>query len=125
MSENYVHRDLSGEVIGAAMVVLNEMKPGLDEKLYENAMVIELLDKGFKLEQQKQYPVYFKSHPVGRLIPDLIVEVKIVVDAKVVTAFTETHLAQMLGYLNITGLKLAILLNFKNAKLQFKRVVRS
>ena len=97
----------------------------MDEKIYENALVIELLDKGFKLDQQKQYPVYYKSHPVGRLIPDLIVEEKIVVDTKVVAAFNETHLAQMLGYLNITGLKLAILLNFKNAKLEFKRVVRS
>jgi GxxExxY protein len=47
-----------------------------------------------------------------------------VVDPKVVTTFHETHLAQMLGYLNISGLRLALLLNFKNAKLEWKRVVR-
>jgi GxxExxY protein len=54
----------------------------------------------------------------------LIVDRAVIVDPKVVTAFNETHVAQMIGYLNITGLKLALLLNFKNARLDWKRVVR-
>jgi GxxExxY protein len=57
------------------------------------------------------------------LIPDLIVDGKVVVDPKVVTVFTETHIAQMLGYLNITGLEVALLLNFKESKLEWKRVI--
>jgi len=61
---------------------------------------------------------------VGVLIPDLIVDGKAIVDPKVVISFTETHLAQMAGYLAITGLELAILINFKQAKLEWKRVVR-
>jgi GxxExxY protein len=61
---------------------------------------------------------------IGTLIPDLIVDDLAVVDPKVVTAFNETHEAQMLGYLNITGLRLAILVNFKNVKLAWKRVVK-
>ena len=61
---------------------------------------------------------------IGKLVPDLIVEGLVIVDPKVVTAFNETHLALMLGYLNITGLEVALLLNFKEAKLQWKRVVR-
>ena len=125
MNETYVHKELSGEIIGSAIAVINELKPGLEEKIYENSLVIELLEKGLKIDQQKQFPVYYKSHSVGKLIPDLIVEDKIVVDTKVVGAFNESHIAQMLGYLIITGLKLAILLNFKNAKLEFKRIVRS
>ena len=55
-------------------------------------------------------------------IPDLIVNESIVVDPKVVSAFNENHIAQMLGYLSITGLKTALLLNFKHAKLGIKRV---
>jgi len=47
----------------------------------------------------------------------------VIADPKVVTTFNETHIAQMLGYLNITGLEVALLLNFKNAKLEWKRVV--
>ena len=124
MGEKIIHEDLSGGIIGAAMAVLNELKPGLDEKLYENAMVIELREKGHLVEQQKQFPAYYKGNPIGKLIPDMIVDGQIVVDPKVVTAFNEDHTAQMLGYLAITGLRVALLLNFKHAKLQWKRVVR-
>jgi GxxExxY protein len=60
---------------------------------------------------------------IGTLVPDLIVDSAIIIDPKVVKAFTETHVAQMLGYLNITGLELALLLNFKNARLDWKRVI--
>ena len=66
----------------------------------------------------------YKDHPIGTLIPDLIVADAIIVDPKVVSAFSDTHLAQMAGYLAITGLHLALLLNFKYARLQWKRVVR-
>ena len=58
------------------------------------------------------------------LIPDLIVDGKVIVDPKVVTAFNDTHVAQMLGYLNITNLQVALLLNFKETTLAWKRVVR-
>ena len=65
-----IHEELSGKIIGAAMDVLNELKPGLDEKLYENALVHELRSRGHEVEQQRQFPVYYKNVPVGTLIPD-------------------------------------------------------
>jgi GxxExxY protein len=68
--------------------------------------------------------VHYRGQFIGKLIPDLIVDGKVIVDPKVVSAFNDTHTAQMLGYLNITGLEVALLLNFKDAKLQWKRVVR-
>ena len=107
------------------MAVLNELKPGLDEKLYENALVIELQARGHTVEQQRQFPVHYRGHFIGKLVPDLIVDGKVIADPKVVTEFNDTHLAQMLGYLNITGLEVALLLNFKEAKLKWKRVVRT
>jgi GxxExxY protein len=122
--EKLLHEKLSGEIIGAAMTVLNEMKPGLDEKLYENALVIELTERGHSVQQQKAFDVEYKGHPIGRLVPDLIVDDLVIVDPKVVSDFNDTHLAQMTGYLAITGLRLALLLNFKYAKLQWKRVVK-
>ena len=106
------------------MAVLNELKPGLDEKLYENALVFELVARGHTVEQQREFPVHYRGHFIGKLIPDLIVDGKVIVDPKVVTTFSDTHLAQMLGYLNITDLEVALLLNFKEAKLDWKRVVR-
>jgi GxxExxY protein len=118
------HEDITKDIIGAAMAVLNELKPGLDEKLYENALVIELVARGHKVEQQREFPVHYKGHFIGKLIPDLIVDGKVIVDPKVAAAFNDTHIAQMLGYLNITGLEVALLLNFKEATLTWKRVVR-
>jgi GxxExxY protein len=118
-----LHQELTRDIIGAAMAVLNELKPGLDEKAYENAMVIELRARGHTIEQQHQFPVHYRGQLVGTLIPDLIVNGTVIVDPKVVTAFNDTHTAQMLGYLNITGLKLALLLNFKDSKLDWKRII--
>jgi len=117
------HTDITRDIIGAAMAVLNELKPGLDEKLYENALVIELEARGHTVEQQREFPVHYRGKYIGKLVPYLIVDGQVIADPKVASAFSETHLAQMLGYLNITGLEVAILLNFKDAKLTWKRVV--
>ncbi len=114
MGKEILYEEVSKDIIGASMEVLNELKPGLDEKLYENAVVIELERRGHKVSQQESFPVHYKGHFIGRLIPDLIVDDLVVVDPKVVVAFNETHVAQMVGYLAKTGLKLALLLNFKN-----------
>ena len=131
-----IHEELSQEIIGAAMTVLNALKPGLDacppfrlvggrrEKLYENALVIELQERGHSVNQQKLFKVEYKGHEIGRMIPDLIVDDLVIADPKVVSAFNETHVAQMTGYLALTGLRLALLLNFRFAKLQWRRVVR-
>ena len=124
MERELIHKELSETIIGAAMTVLNALRPGLDEKLYENALVIELRKRGHRVEQQRQFPVHYDGHLIGTLIPDLIVDSLVITDPKVVTAFNDTHVSQMVGYLNITGLRLALLLNFKNAKLDWKRVVR-
>jgi GxxExxY protein len=120
-----IHEELSGKIIGAAMDVLNELRPGLDEKLYERAMIIELKRRGHSLSIHKAFPVSYRSELIGNLIPDLIVDDAVIVDPKVVSCFADTHVAQMLGYSNITGLDLALLLNFKNARLEWKRVLRS
>lgn len=124
MKQCLIHEKLSREIIGASMIVLNELKPGLDERLYENALVIELKQLGHTVEQQRQFPVHYKDEYIGTLIPDLIVDGQIIVDPKVVETFNDSHVAQMIGYLAITELELALLLNFKFAKLGWKRIVR-
>ena len=119
-----IHEDLSGAIIGIAMEVLNELNPGLDEALYERAMVIELRRQGYGVAVHESFPVFYRAELIGTLIPDFIVDNSVIVDPKVVKAFTDTHIAQMIGYLNITRLELALLLNFKNVRLEWKRVVR-
>ena len=101
-----IYEELSGEIIGAAMVVLNELKPGLDEKLYERAITIELKHRGHSVSVQSLFPVSYRGELIGN--PDLIVDNVVIVDPKVVSCFTDTHVAQMIGYLNITRLDLAL-----------------
>lgn len=122
MKHEFKHGYLTREIIGAAMEVLNELKPGQDERIYERAMEVELGLRSIAVTRQKQFPVSYKVVPVGTFIPDIIAGELVIVDPKVVTEFTELHVAQMLGYLNITGLEVALLLNFKHAKLEWKRV---
>lgn len=123
LNDVLVHAELSESIIGAAMTVLNELKPGLEEKLYENALVIELQHLGLRVEQQRRFPVYYRGQLVGTLVPDLLVEDKVIVDTKVVESFAEAHIAKMVGYLAKTQLQLALLINFKTSTLNWRRVV--
>jgi GxxExxY protein len=120
-----LHEKTTESIIGAAMTVLNKLKPGLDEKLYERALAIELVKRGHHIEQQKSHVVTYENVVIGNLVPDLIVDGAVIADPKVVSEFNETHISQMIGYLNITGLSVALLLNFKYSDLRWKRVVRS
>ena len=122
--QDVLYPELSHSIVGAAMKVLNTLKPGLSVEAYENALVIELTKQGHTIEQQRGFDVLYDGILVDKLVPDLLVDELVVVDPKVVTEFNDTHVAQMMGYLAITGYKLAILLNFKHADLRHKRVVR-
>ena len=120
-----IYEELSHEIVGASMTVLNQLGPGMDEKIYERALVIELRQRGHKLDSQRRFDISYSGELVGTLVPDLIVDDVVIADPKVVETFNDTHFRQMIGYLAITKLKLALLLNFKHAKLQWKRVVRA
>ena len=112
------------EAFRISMAVLNTLKPWLDEKLYERALVIELRKRGHNVDQQMQFPIHYDGQLIGTLVLALIVDELVIADPKGVTAFKDTHLAQMIGYLNITDLRRAVLLNFIHSKLDWKRVVR-
>ena len=99
-----IHEEVSGKIIGVA---------------------IELKRRGHVVSVQRSFPVSYRGELIGNLVPDLIVDNAVIVDPKVVACFTETHVAHMIGYLNITRLHLALLINFKNPRLSWKRVLRT
>ncbi len=111
------------QVVGCAMEVLNTLGHGLLEKPYENSLVVELQQRGIPYKQQPRFPVIYKSVNVGEYIPDLIVFDQIIVDTKVIQAIGNNEKAQILNYLKITGLRVGLILNFRRAKLEWKRVV--
>lgn len=85
--------------------------------------MLELQARGYNVDQQRAFSIHFRGQCIGKLVPDLIVADSVVGDTKVVSALNDTHIAQVLGYLNVTGLRVALLLNFKFATLQWRRVV--
>jgi GxxExxY protein len=97
VEEKLVHAELSRAIIGAAMTVLNALKPGLDEKLYENALAIELRHLGYAVDQQSRFPVVYRNELIGTLVPDMIVEGKVIVDTKVAIGFCDEHVSKMIG----------------------------
>ena len=119
---SHPHMDLTQKIIGAAMAVHRALGPGLDEKIYENALGIELTAESLSFTQQQQFPVFYREQSVGRLITDLIVENKVIIETKVALAINDVHIAQALSYLSISGLQVCLILNFKTASLTFKRV---
>jgi GxxExxY protein len=105
------------------MEVLNTLGHGLLEKPYENALVVEFQQQRIQYKQQPHFDVVYKGVKVGEYVPDLIVFDKIVVDTKVIEKITDHEIGQMLNYLKITELQLGLILNFRRARLEWKRVV--
>jgi len=112
-------------IIGFAFAVLNELGHGLNEKLYENSLVVEFKRGGIAFDQQRRYEVLYKGEYVGEHIPDLIVYGMVIVDAKCIERITDHERGQMMNYLRVTKLPVGLILNFKHAKLEYERIVLS
>jgi GxxExxY protein len=111
------------QIVGCAMEVINTLGHGLLEKPYENALVVEFGLKNIPCQQQRRYPVIYKSKQVGEYIPDLIVFDQIIVEIKTIERITDIERGQVINYLKITGLRVGIILNFKHSKLEWERIV--
>ena len=117
--------NISEIIIGAAYEVSNSLGAGFLEKVYENALSHELRKVKMKVEQQKSIKVYYDSMVVGDYFADLIVNETVIVELKTAKHIDNSHLAQTLNYLKATGLKLGLIINFGNPKVEIKRVVNN
>jgi len=111
------------QIVGAAMEVLNELGHGYHEKPYENALVVEFALRKIPYNQQAIFDLLYKGHKVGLFIPDLIAFGSVVVDTKIIDRITNVERGQMLNYLKITKLRVGVILNFRNPKLEWERIV--
>ncbi len=116
------HADLTEKIIGAFYKVYRTLGYGFSEKVYENALVLELRRLGFKVEQQKHIVVYYDDQVVGEYQADIIVNGVIIVELKAVRQLLQEHEAQLLNYLKATEIEVGLLLNF-GPKAEFKRKV--
>ena len=108
---------------GAVFEVNRVLGPGFLEKVYENALLIELLCLGLKAENQVPIKVFYKDDIVGEYTADILVEEKVILELKTVERFEKIHEAQLLNYLRATGIQIGILVNFKHSKAEIKRMV--
>jgi GxxExxY protein len=116
-------KNLSRRVIGCAIEVSNTLGPGFFEKIYEKALCIELEKNGIFFQSQKPVNVIYKGRLIGEYIADIIVEDKLLLELKAVSALCGEHEAQLMNYLKTTGLSVGLLLNFGKPKLGIKRMV--
>ena len=110
-------------IIGCTFEVANGLGYGLHEKIYENALVVEFGMQNIPVLQQAEFPVVYKTVRVGKYILDLICFNAVVVDTKTIERIGDHEIGQMLNYLKITQKKVGLLINFKHAKVESKRVV--
>ena len=110
-------------IVGSAFTVSNALGCGFVEKVYENALAIEIRNAGLKVEQQRGVTVRYGGKVVGEFATDLFVEDCVIVELKAVTALDDIHVAQCLNYLKAADLSVGLLLNFGRPRLEVRRVV--
>ena len=111
------------KIIGSAFEVLNEVGHGFHEKIYENSLIVLFKQNAIAFDQQRRFPIFFRGVEVGEFIPDLIAFGSVIVDAKVIDRITNHERGQMLNYLKIAKLRVGLILNFKNPRLEWERIV--
>jgi len=115
---------ITHQIIGCAFEVGCELGIGYTEKVYENALVIEMRSRGMRVDQQVPLKVHYKGEMVGEFLADVVVEGCVILELKAKSAIAEAHVAQCLNYLKTTGFHVALILNFGTTRVQTKRVVR-
>ncbi len=119
-----LHADITDKIIKAFYTVNNSLGHGFLEKVYENAMVIELRKMGCLVEAQKNIKVYYNKEEIGDYYADLLVDDLVIVELKAAENLCEEHECQLINYLKATNKEVGLLLNF-GKKAEFKRKVFS
>jgi GxxExxY protein len=119
-----VHKELSYAVVGCAQRVHTALGPGFPEAVYQRALSHELAKAGIPFQAQARFEVAYDGCPCGEFRVDMYVDEKIVLELKAADGLCKQHEAQSLAYLKATGARLAILINFGEQSLNFRRFVR-
>jgi GxxExxY protein len=115
--------EITYKVNGAVYEVFRVLGHGFLEKVYENALIVELKNYGLKAQNQFPIKVNYKGTEVGDYFADILVEEKVLVELKAVEFLQKIHEAQLLNYLKATNYKIGLLVNFYHPKAQIKRFI--
>jgi GxxExxY protein len=114
--------ELTAQIIEAVIKVHQTLGPGFIERIYRNALVIELGNRGFDVKTEHSLAISYEGHHVGNHRLDLVINNQVVLELKSVAAVCTAHYAQLRSYLHAAGLKVGLLVNFANEKADFRRV---
>ena len=117
-----LHEELTSQIIAAFYAVYNKLGYGFLEKVYENALILELCKSGLDVLQQVPGEVSYEGHPVGEYFADMLVEDKVIVEVKAVESVIKAHEYQLVNYLKATRMEVGLILNF-GPEPQFKRKI--
>lgn len=106
------HSELTGKILGAFFQVHKDLGYGFSEKVYENALAINLTELGLSVVPQQHLYVYYHGQRVGEYIADLIVNKVVLLELKAAEKIAEDHAAQLLNYLKATNIEVGLVLNF-------------
>jgi len=118
-----LYESLSRKVLDAVFAVHRELGPGLLEQCYHNALFYELKALGLPVGYNQPFTVLHQGQVVGEYLDDLVVDNNIIIEVKSAKALSNEHVAQLLNYLHISGCRLGYLVNFRNTRVEFKRLV--
>ncbi len=118
------HAELTRQILGCSFDVINELGSGFLESVYEKALLITLTQAGLAVEHQKPVKVHFRSQIVGDFYADLLVEGRVLVELKAIKALAPEHQAQIINYLNATGISVGLLINLGVPRLEYRRFTR-
>ena len=121
--DDIVYPELSYEIVGCAFEVFDALGPGHSEKVYQKAMAVAFQKRNIPFKEQVYYALKFLDEIVGKGFLDFEVDSKIVVELKKDGYFSKTYLEQVLDYLKKSKLKLAILINFSQEGVKYKRIL--
>jgi GxxExxY protein len=123
MTGELIEKELSYQIRSAAYAVHNTLGPGFQEKIYEEALVIELQSRGLQVDKQKRVEVYYREYLIGIHVLDLVVNQRVIVEVKAVFELPKGVNEQALSYLKATKYQLALVINFGTPRVQISRVV--
>jgi len=116
------HADITEKILSSCFNVIHELGAGFIESVYQKSLLIALREEGLEVREQVPLAVYFRGQCVGEFFADIIVEDKVIVELKAIKSLLPEHQAQLINYLKATGMTVGLLVNFGNAKLEYKRL---
>jgi GxxExxY protein len=122
-NKDLIYPELSYQIIGCAFDVFNHLGSGHKESVYQKALKISFREKGLEYKEQLYHPVMYNNVAVGRNYFDFLIEQKIIIELKIAEKYTKAHYNQVVNYLKISELKLALLLSFGREGVKCRRVI--